>query len=63
VYNYFIRILISVDELCYMKDCVTKKVIIKADLGQILRAYDPDVMILGLSPMSVTIFRPYINSH
>jgi hypothetical protein len=27
VYSYFIRILISFDELCYMKDCVIKKVI------------------------------------
>jgi hypothetical protein len=27
VYNYFIRILISFDELCYMKDCIIKKVI------------------------------------
>jgi hypothetical protein len=25
--NYFIRILISFDELCYTKDCVIKKII------------------------------------
>jgi hypothetical protein len=33
VYNYFIRILISFDELCYMKDCVIKKVIEKRVTG------------------------------
>jgi hypothetical protein len=33
VYNYFIRILISFDELCYMKDCVIKKVIEKCVTG------------------------------
>jgi hypothetical protein len=29
VYSYFIRILISFDELCHMRDCVIKKVIEK----------------------------------
>jgi hypothetical protein len=28
VYSYFIRILISFDELCYMRDCVIKRVIV-----------------------------------
>jgi hypothetical protein len=33
VYNCFIRILISFDELCYTKDCIIKKVIEKRVTG------------------------------
>jgi hypothetical protein len=66
VYNYFIRILISFDELCYMKDCIIKEVIVRFEVFTVTmknrRRLLVTANVVPSSPILVTLMMEALSS-